>query len=156
MKQILFILVVFVTGSTYAQAQVRSSSDDRTMAEKIETLLIAFLSQEVELTADEAQKFWPVYNDIKEERDKLHSEKKRLMYDMAKNFDNVSDKEAQRYVDRMFDIEGKLNESNFEARNRKIIKVIGPKRFLNLKKAEREFRVKLIKEYGSRRRGNTP
>jgi hypothetical protein len=133
-----------------------SYQDERSTSDKIEALQVAFLTQELELTADEAQKFWPIYNDIKEDRDKLYKGKKRLMYDLAKNFENTSDSEAQGYVDRMFEIEGKLNESNFESRHRKIIKIIGPKRFLTLKKAEREFRVKLIQEYRGRNRGNTP
>jgi hypothetical protein len=157
MRYIIFITALMVSGLCLGQAVTRTSyQDDRTTSEKIEALQVAFLTQELELTADEAQKFWPLYNDIKEDREKLYKEKKRLMYDLAKNFEGVSDSEAQRYVDRMFEIEGKLNESNFESRHRKIIKVIGPKRFLTLKKSEREFRVKLIQEYKGRNRGSMP
>ena len=76
------------------------------------------------------------------------------MYDMARNFDAISDNQAQDYVDRMFEIEADLNESNFESRHRKLIKIIGPKRFLTLKKAEVEFRKKLLKEYRGRSRSN--
>jgi hypothetical protein len=157
MRNILFITALLVSGLSMGQAVTRANyQDDRSTSEKIEALQVAFLTQELGLTADEAQKFWPIYNDIKEDRDKLYKEKKRLMYDLAKNFEGVSETDAQGYVDRMFEIEGKLNESNFESRHRKIIKVIGPKRFLTLKKSEREFRVKLIQEYKGRNRGNTP
>jgi len=153
MKQILIITALLISGLSLGQSGNRGNSQEgRTTSEKIEALQIAFLTQELQLTADEAQKFWPIYNDIKEERDKLYKAKKRLMYELAKNFDTTSDKEAQDYVDRMFEIEDQLNESNFESRHRRIIKIVGPKRFLTLKKAEREFRIKLINEYKGRSR----
>ncbi len=148
-------LIIALTGATVSQGQVvKASYQDarRANEQKIESLKVAFLTQEIGLTTDEAQRFWPIYNDIKEEQDKLYDEKKKLMYDMGVNFASTSDAEAQVYVDRMFEMEEKLNESHFEARNRKIIKIIGPKRFLILKKSEREFRVKLIKEYRGRSR----
>ncbi|BAO54035.1 hypothetical protein [Nonlabens marinus] len=147
MKNILIIIVVLISGLSLAQ-------DSRTANEKIEALEVAFLTQELSLTVDEAQKFWPVYTDIKKDREKLYREKKKLMYDMARNFEAISDNQAQEYVDRMFEIEADLNESNFESRHRKLIKIIGPKRFLTLKKAEVEFRRKLLKEYRGRSRNN--
>ena len=35
---------------------------DETRAEKIQSLKIAFITQKLQLTTDEAEKFWPVYN----------------------------------------------------------------------------------------------
>ncbi len=145
MKNILLITLMLISGLSLAQ-------DNRTANEKIEALEVAFLTQELSLTADEAQKFWPIYNDVKQDREKLYREKKKLMYDMARNFETISDNQAQDYVDRMFEIEADLNESNFESRHRRLIKIIGPKRFLTLKKAEVEFRRKLLKEYRGRSR----
>lgn len=145
MKNVLIITAVLFSALSTAQT-------DRTPSEKIQALEVAFLTQELSLTSNEAQKFWPIYNDIKEDREKLYREKKKLMYDMAKNFESVSDQQAQQYVDRMFEIETKLNESNFESRHRRIIKIIGPKRFLTLKKSEVDFRRKLLREYRGRDR----
>jgi len=152
MKNIAILIAVLMSMSSIAQVVTRTSYQDvRTATDKIETLEVAFITQELDLTTDEAQKFWPIFNDIKEERNNLIIEKKKLMYDMAKNFQAMTEQQAQVYVDRMLDIETSLNESNFESRHRKIIKIIGNKRFLQLKKAESDFRKKLLREYRGRR-----
>jgi len=42
--------------------------------EKLETLKIAFITRQLNLTPDEAQKFWPVYNQYVAETKKAHQE----------------------------------------------------------------------------------
>ena len=63
-KYILIIALDF--GSLSLKAQ---DEDGNKRAEKIQALKIAFITEKLELTSEEAQKFWPVYgqyeNDIK-------------------------------------------------------------------------------------------
>ena len=56
MKKFLFIAVLLVsfTSSINAQPQKRG--------ERIEALKIAYITQALKLTSEEAQVFWPVYN----------------------------------------------------------------------------------------------
>jgi polyhydroxyalkanoate synthesis regulator phasin len=132
---------------------VRTSNTQQVQqaSSRIESLEVAYLTTELNLTTAEAQKFWPLFNEIREERDQLYRDKKKVIRDMAQNFKTMTDRQAQEYVDRIFEIESQLNESNFESRNRKIIKVIGPRRFLQLKNAEVQFKRKLLNEYRTRR-----
>ena len=136
--------------SSAAQTVKTSFQDVRSATDKIEVMEVAFLTEKLDLTVDEAQKFWPIFNDIKEERNNLIIKKKMLMKDMFDNFKGMTNDQAQEYVDDMFEIETALNESNFESRHRKIIKVIGPRRFFHLKIAENEFKRNLLKEYRNR------
>ena len=46
---------------------IKAQDGDKTRAEKIEALKIAFITQKLQLTTDEAQKFWPVYNQYENE-----------------------------------------------------------------------------------------
>lgn len=55
MKRILFFFT-FVTSMLVAVAQPPKR------IEKIEALKVAYITQSLSLTAEEAQKFWPVYN----------------------------------------------------------------------------------------------
>lgn len=55
--------LILCTGTTMAQEQ----KPDPKQEEKIQALEIAFISRKLELSTDEAQKFWPVYNDYKKE-----------------------------------------------------------------------------------------
>lgn len=139
-----------ICATSIAQDTKPSFEDVRSATDKIEALEVAFLTERLDLTAQEAQLFWPIFNDIKEERNNLIIKKKILMKEMYDNYESMTDKQAQGYVDDMFKIETALNESNFEARHRKIIKVIGPRRFFKLKIAEVDFRRQLLRDYRKR------
>ena len=63
-----YLIVSFVCLAAIANAQDAPAPD---MSEKkqqdIEALKVAFISKELDLTPDEAQKFWPVYNQYEKE-----------------------------------------------------------------------------------------
>ncbi|WP_207495024.1 hypothetical protein [Aridibaculum aurantiacum] len=62
MKKKLFILLAFITNLSYIC--FAQPDDGRNKAEAVQ---IAFLTKELGLTPDEAQKFWPVFNNYKQE-----------------------------------------------------------------------------------------
>ncbi|MES2621655.1 MAG: hypothetical protein V4615_12460 [Bacteroidota bacterium] len=75
MKKILMntaiIIAVMILG-TIAQAQPPHGRPDGEKGEKIEALRIAFISGELNLSPQEAEKFWPVYNQFRAELKTLH------------------------------------------------------------------------------------
>ena len=60
MKKLLLILILVSANISFLRAQ--DGTDDPKKAEKIESLKIAFITQKLNLSSDEAQRFWPVYN----------------------------------------------------------------------------------------------
>jgi hypothetical protein len=59
-----FILIItFALGFCFAKAQ----DDGGKRGEKIQALKIAFITQKLGLSAEEAQRFWPVYNQYQSE-----------------------------------------------------------------------------------------
>ncbi len=62
MKRFVLLLALFFSGFTTLYAQ-----DDDPRGEKIQALKIAFITQKLGLTAEEAQKFWPIYNQYDQE-----------------------------------------------------------------------------------------
>ena len=58
-----------------ATAQQKPTPADR---EKIESMKVTFLNNKMNLTPEEAQKFWPVYNQYKNEVKALRKDKKEL------------------------------------------------------------------------------
>ncbi len=62
MNKFILYIGILLLASNIANAQ---PVGDR--AEKIEAILIAFVTKQLDLTADEAQHFWPVYNKYNEE-----------------------------------------------------------------------------------------
>jgi hypothetical protein len=64
MKRI-YLLILFAGAGLFANAQEVQPSEKK--QQDIEALKVAFISKELELTPDEAEKFWPVYNQYSKE-----------------------------------------------------------------------------------------
>jgi len=56
------LMLGFYSANLFAQAPQQPIQSQSDKGEKIEALRIAFISQQLNLTPQEAQKFWPVYN----------------------------------------------------------------------------------------------
>ncbi|TAG99750.1 MAG: periplasmic heavy metal sensor [Sphingobacteriales bacterium] len=106
--------------------------------EKIEALRIAFLTRYLDLSAEEAQKFWPVYNQYHKELTELFE----LRREARKNDDNSLDEDLE------YDI--KIVAVRKKYRN-EFLKVLSPEKTSHFYQAEREFREELIKQLKNRR-----
>lgn len=133
--------------SSAAMAQPpRSGSED---LEKIRQLRIAHLTMELDMTDEQAQDFWPVYNKY----DKLLSESRRSRPQL-KNIDKISDVEAAQILDQMYKSEKAQNEYK-EAMHIELAQILGPKQLLKFYRAEHSFKKKLMERLkeGEPRRG---
>lgn len=61
-KRLTLLLLISINISYICFSQVQDGN-----SKKAETVHIAYLTKELSLTPDEAQKFWPVYNNYKQE-----------------------------------------------------------------------------------------
>ena len=121
-----YLLMLFIMLGSFAV--VKAQDGDDTRAEKIKSLKIAFITQKLQLSADEAQKFWPIYDQYENDINRLRSENKNS---------TVIDKE-----EKLLNIRKKYLGS-FE-------KVIGPQRVNKLFTAEKDFRSILIQRLKNR------
>lgn len=107
--------------------------------EKIEALRVAFITQKLNLTADESQKFWPVYNEY---QDKLRAARQEFR---KQSTVFTTDKEAQDYLDAELLL--KQREFNlYKEYYDKIKKTIPIKKVAELRQAEEEFKKELLKQ----------
>ena len=122
MKKFYFILALIITTS-FAEAQDEQASVKK--QQDIEALKVAFISKELDLTPDEAQKFWPVYNqyskEIKATRidnpDVLDRDEKIL--NLRKNYKEQFTKIlGPQRVNNMYNAEGRFNQLLFKAMRR--------------------------------------
>ena len=91
-----------------ASAHARMADDwkEKLMAEKI-----AFLTLEVGLTPEEAQVFWPVYNQVEKEKDEAMFNAIRTYKDMSKAIEEKkSEKEVSALLDKYLEAQKKVNE----------------------------------------------
>lgn len=125
MKQFLLVLILFTGSISFAKAQ--DLREKRT--EKIQALKIAFITQKLELTSDEAQRFWPVYN-------RYETDIKQVMMDNKGGADAIDSEEKILSVKKRY-------KSEF-------YKVIGQPKTNTLFNAEREFRGVLMRHLKNR------
>ncbi|WP_405371141.1 MULTISPECIES: hypothetical protein [unclassified Nonlabens] len=154
MKNLIIVFVLLFSFVVKAQGPEggRDNHSNKEMHDKIKSLAIAHINKELNLSSEEAEKFWPLYNEVKDERSRLEKVKKNLIKKLEGEFDTMTEKQAVAYVDEMVQLDQKIGATNLDYKHNEIIQVIGAKRFLKLKKAELDFRRKMIREYKERRR----
>jgi hypothetical protein len=125
----------------------------RDKKEKVKALKVAYITEELNLSSEEAQKFWPIYNTFDDKQAELRQEKMKAILDKFEpgSVEKLSEKDAASLLAQMETIE----ESLFALR-KKFIKdlngVISAKKIIKLKKAEDEFNRHLLRQMRDKRR----
>ena len=113
MKKI-YLLLVLVSITTFVKAQDEAVNTEKKQ-QGIDALKVAFISRELDLTPDEAQKFWPVYNQyakdlkntISRGNDALDRDEKVL--NLRKSYkDQFSNVLGQQRMNKMYNAEGRF------------------------------------------------
>jgi Spy/CpxP family protein refolding chaperone len=151
MKKIIaftIILMVAATSTIYAQ---HSDKDHDNKWEKFRAEKISFLTNELDLTPEEAQKFWPVYNQLENERWEAQKQRRELEEQVREAEESMSDRKI---VQLTRDYAGSMQkEANMLVEyNEKFLEILPPSKVLRLYKAENEFRFQMIKKFRDRRR----
>src|SRR5690606_18064590 len=98
MKKYLTLAILFLSASlSFAQPGNESRK------EKIESLKIAFITTELELTPEESEKFWPLYNEMELKLKKVRKERRQLGEDLKNKLDQLSDADIKSKVNSVLD-----------------------------------------------------
>ena len=114
--------------------------------EKIMAEKIAFLTLEVGLTPEDAQVFWPVYNQVDKEKDEAMGSMIRAHREMAKAIEEKkNEKEIAALLDNYLEAQKKLNEieNGIAARYKTVLPV---DKVARLYVAEESFRRQQIRK----------
>ncbi|WP_406823682.1 hypothetical protein [Pedobacter sp. KACC 23697] len=123
MKNLLFVALMFLLPTTLLAQRPRG--------EEIESLKIAFFTQKLDLSPDEAKIFWPIYNDMQAELNSLHKERMQKMISFRKvdEIDNLTDAQVQNLITSEFDFKQRelnLNKKYYSKLKSSLpIKVVG-------------------------------
>jgi hypothetical protein len=115
------------------------------MADKIKAAQIAYMTQKLDLTSDEAQKFWPVYNQYSKEVEALVKERQDSK---ASTTAGAPAPDELSYEQRMLDIKTRYN--------REFAKVLPAAKVSSVFRSEREFRGALIRQLRERQNMGGP
>ena len=118
---------------------------DKKHQDRIESMRIAFITKKLDLSPDEAQNFWPIYNKYRKEHKAL-----RNNYNTTKNPGALSDAEGEGAISAALDLEEKevALKRKYYAELKGILPV---QKTAMLRRAERQFKEQLVKQLNDRR-----
>jgi len=137
---ILITLLSLAFFSGYSQDDEVPQADGKAR-EKIQAARIAYITEKLGLTPDEAERFWPVYREFALKRQELKQQLKQ-----TREKPGVSEKEM---VDAGLQFKQKDLDLEKEYSG-KLLNVISAQKLLTLRKAEEEFRVMILKQLQQR------
>ncbi|KQB44267.1 putative sensor of ECF-type sigma factor [Flavobacterium daejeonense] len=143
-RKILPLLLLFAC-SLYAQDNMKDKK------EQVKALKVAFLTSELDLSTQEAEKFWPLYNVYDDKQFEIRHQKMKAFKNRlnSESLNKISEKDANILLTQM----EAADEELFYLRKKfsKSLRTILPaSKILKLKKAEDDFYRKLLQQYGDR------
>ena len=140
MKKLMIILFLATLGM---------NAQDRKF-EEIKAHKIAFITEKVNLTATQAQKFWPIYNKHEQQVMALRKTQLESLKTLKdKNMDGLSDKKAKEVLVKYTEIRGELTKK-MEQLISLLEGVITPQQTIKLLMAEEGFKKRLLKRFRGR------
>jgi len=141
MKINLIILLSLFAHSFSAQSNKETKG---TIREKIKAQRAAFITDRLNLSAEEATKFWPVYNQFSKELEEVKKQQNELRKSTNDKLAVMSDKE----IDKALEDELSAQQKSIDLQRKYIVelkKTIPSRKIAMLYKAERDFKITLLK-----------
>lgn len=147
---ITLVLTFIIATTTIAQ------EDKESKREKIKALKVAFITERLELTPDEAQTFWPVYNVYDGRVNDIYDTERKVMRELRTDFDTMDEAAATKTLQTIQSLEKQKLDARAELLSGLKDKITS-KKTLVLFKAENDFRRDLLRKLRGdkgRNRGN--
>lgn len=130
MKKLYLLTVILALGIASISFAQRPPIDQ----EKLQAARIAFITTRIDLKPEQAEKFWPIFNQYNDEREKTM----RQLSDLGKGSESVSEEEAKTRIQKRFQYQSELLEKE-KAFVNDASKVLTSKQILMLNNIARDF-----------------
>ncbi|GGH76017.1 hypothetical protein [Phaeocystidibacter marisrubri] len=133
----------------YGHAQ---EPDDRGR-ERIDAMRIAYITEQVDFSTEEAQKFWPLHNEFEAKMEVIRRERHAIMERRMRNpeLTNADEEELAEEMLTMFELDQR--ELNLKKEyHTKYLSVLSPKKVALLYMAQEKFKRELIRRISNRGR----
>lgn len=132
------VMTLFISASVFAQRPDR---------EKIKALKIAHITEQLDLSKDEAQKFWPIYNANEAAEHLLRLKSGELRQENGSN--DLTEDEAKAVLLKMISIEQKKVELHSKMMT-DLLEILPATKIIKLIQTEKSFKRKMLQEFKSR------
>ena len=149
MKHLVLFIIAIIS------LNVSHSQNDK-MRERIKAQKIAFITAQLQLTTEEAQAFWPVFNTYEANTESIKNTQLRPIRKAMRTSESLTEEKALELLDNMIAAETEMHQLRLDLIS-DLKGVLPPQKILKLKAADDEFNKKLferLKEMRQRRNGN--
>lgn len=143
MKTYQYILILFIFFSF--QKGFGQGNDAR---EKIQAARIALITERLGLSPEQAEKFWPVYNEYTQKRRALSKDLQQARNQV--NINQMTEEQSQNLMNMSLDIKERQIQLEKQYAQR-LTNVISARQLLSLKKAEDDFRKMILRQLEERK-----
>jgi hypothetical protein len=142
-RMVIFLFIILVYPVTKSAAQNPN-------LEKLNNYKIGFFTKRLNLTSEEAEKFWPVYNEYQDQRNLIQLEKMKLNRTFNQNESTLNDRQLEDMGDKYVDCI--VQESALAVTFHKKLKtVLSPAKVIMYYQAENQYKVQLLNELQNQR-----
>lgn len=138
MKKFTFIFIMILWPFVSALAQ----NPNR---ERLEAYRIGFFTKKLNLTAEEAEKFWPAYNEYQKQKNTLLSERREIIRNFNQNESTMSSSEITSEGDKL--INTFTTENSYAVSfHKKLKEILPPGKVIHFYQAENQWRAQLLNQ----------
>lgn len=139
------ILLIFILGMSFVSFSQDKKAKREERQDRVKNLKIAYFTKELNLSATESEKFWPIYNEMEEKMKNIRKDNKKSIDQLQENSESISDDDFKKSINQIFDAE--IEETNVKKEYyNKIAGAIGYKKAGKVYKLERVFKLMLLNE----------
>ena len=137
---LIVVLCLFINPSDAQETKTKSDKEQKFKSQKI-----AFFTDKIGLTPDEAQIFWPIYNAYWDKKNSIIEDRKEKMTFFGDHIDNLSNEEMIKYADQYIHYEMQLAEL-LDEYHKKFKKILPIDKVMKIYLADYEFKTYLLKK----------
>jgi len=123
--------------------------------ERIKSERIAFITERLSLTAEEAQRFWPVYNELSQQMDGIKKEQRAARKNLGDRLASMPDRDVEVAMNEDLNRQQQLLDLQRKSMT-DLSKILPPKKVAMLLKAERDFKLEMLRKMKERGIGPPP
>lgn len=134
------ILVISLLTAGYG---VQAQTSGREKQDNLQQQKVTFFNEKLQLTPAESAKFWPVYNDYQNRRDKVTRDRNTLLKYFESNRNNLTEAEASSLIEKYLAFQ--LEETQLlENYTRKFQEILPARKVMRIYSVELEFKKWLL------------
>ena len=150
------VLFIFALLALFSQATLAQGRHGRELhRERFRSMRIAFFTEKLELTTEEAEKFWPLYNEFEKNREELIRNSRMRSREFSMQAEELSEQEAVEIINQHIETRKKELQLDIEFHN-ELKKILPPKKIMHLYITEVQFREYMLRRIRDERGRSKP